>query len=139
MIISNEYPEILLKEIDELLLSDYFKNDVSKFYEVGQYNARTLLPRYFQIYMDSKNASQFLQQMSRVRDILIGLGEMTVVQMDAKTHLARINYGQPYIESVRLSEMAFLDEGCGMCGAKNIRISLEDKTDISVEYQIVWD
>lgn len=139
VIISNDYPEIILKAVDTTLLRDYLHDDIQTFHEIGRWNARHMLPRYFQLYIDQKRPASFLAQFSRTRDILIGLGDMTVVEMDATTHLIRISYGQPYIESVRLSEMGFIEEGCKICGAKNVRIEQENLTDTTVEYQINWD
>ncbi len=139
VIISNEYPEMILKAVDTTLLRDHLNNDVQKFYEIGRWNARHMLPRYFQLYIDQKRPAAFLTQFARMRDVLIGLGEMTMVELNNTTHLIRINYGQPYIESVRLTEMGFIEEACTLCGAKNVHIEQQGLTDISVEYQINWD
>ena len=86
-----------------------------------------------------KNPDDFLKQMARLRDILIGLGEMTIADMGKKSYVIHINYGQAFMESVRLSELGFLVEGCRLCGAKSVKWDEIGKTDISVEYQISWD
>jgi hypothetical protein len=137
--ISKDYPELLLKMIDDKMLSEFLTNDISAFLEIGRWNAQHLLPRYFQNYIDEKNPSGFLYQMMRLRDTLIGLGDMHVADLSKHTFLVRINYGQPYIESVRLNELGYLEEGCRMCGAKNIIWEEIEKNDTSVEYQISWN
>lgn len=136
--ISKEYPEILLGSLDRLIASQLLDNDESKFLEIGYWNARHLMPRYFQIYIDDKDPDGFLQQMTRLRDNLIGLGEMSVAALEKNSHVIHINYGQEYMESVRLSELGFLVEGCRLCGAKNVEWEELKKNDILVEYQIDW-
>ena len=64
---------------------------------------------------------------------------MTMAEMDKKSLVIHINYGQPYIESVRLSELGFLVEGCRLCGVKNVKWEELTKTETSIEYQISWD
>ena len=137
--ISKDYPEILLGTLDNLITSELLNNEESGFLDIGYWNARHLMPRYFQIYIDDKNPDDFLKQMARLRDILIGLGEMTIADMGKKSYVIHINYGQAFMESVRLSELGFLVEGCRLCGAKSVKWDEIGKTDISVEYQISWD
>jgi hypothetical protein len=137
--ISKDYPEILLKTIDDLMLSEFLKNNTDAFLEIGHWNAQHLLPRYFQNYIDEKNPEGFLLQMVRLRDVLIGLGDMHIVDVSKNSFMVRINYGQPFLESVRLSEWGFLQEGCRMCDASNVKSEELNKNEISVEYQISWD
>lgn len=139
VIISKEYPEILLKNIDDLMVREYFNNDPGPFLEIGHWNARHLMPRYFQIYIDEKNPQGFLRQMVILRDVLIGLGDMHLVDLSEKSFLVHIHYGQPFLESVRLSEWGFIVEGCRLCGARNIRWEYLGSKDNAVEYQIDWD
>jgi hypothetical protein len=137
--ISKDYPELLLGTLDNKITSDLLNNEESGFLDIGYWNARHLMPRYFQIFIDDKNPNGFLRQMARLRDVLIGLGEMTIADMSKKSYVIHINYGQLYTESVRLSELGFLVEGCRLCGAKNVKWDETGKTDISVEYQISWE
>ena len=137
--ISKDYPELLLGTLDNLITTELLKNEESGFLDIGYWTARHLMPRYFQIYIDNKNPNGFLKQMTRLRDVLIGLGDMTIADMEKKSYVVHINYGQPFMESVRLSELGFLVEGCRLCGGKNVKWEELSKTEISVEYQISWD
>ena len=138
VIISKDYSEDLLQDIDKVLLKEYFNDDVNKFYELGAWNAHHLLPTYFQIYIDEKNPGGFIEQMARLRPHLVGLGETLVSAIEPNQYLVRINYGQPYPESARLSELGFMEEGVRMCGAKQVKSKIEEKDGTSVEYQIEW-
>lgn len=137
--ISKDYPEILLGTLDNLIKTELLENEESRFLEIGYWSARHLMPRYLQIYIDDKNPEGFLNQMVRLRDVLIGLGEMTLADMTKKSKVIHISYGQPFIESVRLSELGFLVEGCSLCGGKNVKWDELSRTDTSVEYQISWE
>lgn len=137
--ISKEYSEHLLQKIDDILLKDIFAGKVERFREMGHWIAGRLMPRYFQIYLDEQNPGGFLAQMSRMRHLLIGLGEMGVSALNKRSYWLRINYGQPYSQTVRLSELGFLEEGCRMCGAGNVKTSEEKSTDTTVEYSINWE
>jgi len=134
--ISKEYPELILRAVDSALKTSFLENKVDAFLELGHWNARHLMPRYFQVFIDEKNPAGFLKHMTRMRDILIGLGEMSIVEMEPNSHLIRINYGQPFLESVRLSEIGFLEEGLRLCGAQNVETKLTDENDMSVEYKL---
>ncbi len=139
IIISNDYSEDLILQIDRILLTEYFDNDVQKFVELGNWNAQRLVPTYFQIYIDEKNPGGFIEQNAILRPYLIGLGEMLVSAIEPNQYLVRINYGQPYPESVRLSELGFLEEGIRMCSGQNVKSSVEEKDETSVEYNIQWN
>lgn len=137
--ISNDYSESTLKAIDDTMLADLFKGKMDKFMVLGEWNAHVILPRYFQLYVDNQDAAGFLQQMMRMRPILIGLGEMKVSEFEKNTFGIHINYGQPYSESVKLSELGFLVKSCQLCGAKNIQYEQISTNDISIDYQMSWD
>ncbi len=138
IIISKDYPENLLSDLDKVLLNHYFNNDLNKFYDLGIWHAQHLLPTYFQIYIDEKNPGGFLQQMVHLRPYLIGLGEMNVSEIEPNEYYMLINYGQKFPESVRLSELGFIEEGLRMCGAKDVKSKIEEKNEISVEYKFIW-
>lgn len=138
VIISKDYPEKLLQDMDQVLLKEYFDNDIQRFAELGILNAHQLVPTYFQIYIDEQNPGGFIEQMAILRPHLIGLGEMMVSAIENNQYLVRINYGQEYPESVRLSELSFLEEGARMCGATELKTKIEEKDTTSVEYQIQW-
>ena len=86
--------ELLLGSLDRLITMQLLDNDEAGFLEIGYWNARHLMPRYFQIYMDDKDPDGFLKQMSRMRDHLIGLGELIVAEVGKNSYVAHINYGQ---------------------------------------------
>lgn len=138
VIISKDYPENLLTDLDKALLTHYFDNDVQKFYDLGVWHAQHIMSTYFQIYLDEKNPGGFLNQMALLRPYLIGLGEVSISEIEPKEYYVLINYGQEYPESVRLSELGFIEEGLRMCGAKDVKSTIEEKDDISVEYKFTW-
>ena len=139
IVISKEYSEALLKAIDERILSTFFDGQVQKFKELGEWNARQVVPRYFQVYMDEKNPGGFLSQLARLRGHLIGLGEMHVSAFTPNEYGIRISYGQPYSEPVKLNELGFLEEGCRLCAARNLTTQEVESTDITVEYILRWE
>jgi len=137
--LSKDYPEFILKIIDDSMLQELFNGNILEFRSLGHWNAGNILPRYFQLYMDNNDAAGFLKQMVRMRPMLIGLGEMQLSDFTKKTYGIHISYGQPYMESVKLSELGFLEEGCRLCGAVNIKSEELELTDVSVNYQLSWD
>lgn len=139
IVLSKDYPERLLKVIDETLSKDFFNNDLEEFRVLGHWNARNLLSRYFQIYIDKKDISGFLKQMVRMRPILIGLGDMQLSAFSPKSFGIHIHYGQPYSASVKLTELGFLEEGCRLCGAKAVQWEELEASDVSVNYQLSWE
>ncbi|MBD3224675.1 MAG: hypothetical protein GF313_08090 [Caldithrix sp.] len=136
--ISKEYKEIYLKTIDELMLKEFFDDDTNNFLKLGHWNAKHLMPRYFQVYVENKQPGKFLQQMVVMRPLLIGLGDMKISEVDNHRYYIYINYGQPFLESVLLSERGFLEEGCRMCGANKVRSKDITSNDISIEYELSW-
>jgi len=139
VVISKDYPESILKTIDEQMLSDFFNNEIQAFRSLGHWNAENVLPKYFQIYLDNKDTVGFLEQMVRMRPILIGLGEMHISAFAPRSYGIRISYGQPYLESVKLSELGFLEKGLLLCGAEHVNCSELDASDVAIEYQLDWD
>ena len=100
-----------------------FKDEVNKFYDLGKWNAHKLLPRYSQLYIDCKNPAGFLKQMGSLRPMIIGPGTMSVTEIDENYLKIEIDYALTYSESVRLSEMGLLEEGCRMCFAESVNFS----------------
>ncbi len=139
VVLSNEYPEHLLKTIDDLILKEYFNNEIQAFRSLGHWNAAHVLPKYFQLYLDNKDVVGYLKQMARMRPVLFGLGAMQLSEFAPKSYGIRISYGQPYSESVKLSELGLLEEGIRLCGAHQVRCTELEADDISVEYQLDWD
>lgn len=138
IVLSKEYPEYFLKVIDESMQKELFNGNVDEFRSLGHWNAGNILPRYFQLYIDQKDAAGFLKQMVRMRPILIGLGDMQLNDFSLKNFGIHIHYGQPFSESVRYSELGFLEEGCRLCGASDVQCEELESTDVSVNYQLSW-
>jgi hypothetical protein len=136
--ISKDYPEALLKAVDEQLLNEYFDNQVSRFFDLGVASAAAVVSRYFQLYADDKNPQGFLQQMARTRRFLIGLGELEVGQLNNTSVFIHLNYGQPYLESVLLSEIGFLAGGVQICGAGPVSYTIQGKGEFSIEFILEW-
>jgi len=136
--ISKDYPEALLRAVDEELLKLYFDNQVSRFYELGVASAPAVVSRYFQLYADDRNPLGFLQQMARTRRLLIGLGELEVGELNNNTVFIHLNYGQPYLESVLLSEIGFLAGGVEICGAGPVLYTIQGKGEFSIEFILEW-
>jgi len=139
IIISKDYRAAFLTAIDEKMLHEFFEEDESRFLEVGIWNAHKLLPRYSQLYIDHRNPGGFLRQMGHLRKMLIGPGMMEVREIDSKIFRINIDYGLTYSESVRLSEMGVLQEGCRMCGADGVEMNILSQDGVFVEYEVSWD
>ena len=117
---SNSYPEETLVKIDELVLKEYFNNDIKQFFDLGKWNANRMVPKFFNLYVNEKNTAEFLQQYNRLRDFLIGSGKMNLQIFNEKSFGIQIDYEQPVPESVCLSEKGFILEGIKMCSAQEI-------------------
>ena len=117
------YPDSLLITIDDILLKDYLNNDLSEFRNLGRWGADNFMYRFFSQYVDDAEPVKFLIQYSRLRDFLIGSGEMKVVVLDDNNLDLSIDYGQKIQKSVCLSEQGFLEGGMEQCGARNIKIT----------------
>jgi hypothetical protein len=137
--VSKEYSENLLSEIDKMILTDFFKNDVGMFRELGKWNAPKLVGRYLQILVDEKSPENFLKQMVFMRPILFGLGDLQVVELEKNIYELSINYGQPFIPSVMESELGFLEEGSRICGAGNVELEVLDIGERKIDFVIRWD
>ena len=136
--VSKEYSENLLSEIDKLILSEYFDNDVKMFRKLGYWNAAKLVGRYMQILIDEKSPENFLKQMVSLRPIMFGLGDLQVVELEKNVYELSINYGQPFIPSVMESELGFLEEGCRICGAENVELEIFDVGERKIDFIIRW-
>ena len=93
---ANFYPEDILVKIDEILLADYFENDLNEFI--------------------------LLEQFARLRDSLFGSGKMAISEAGAGKLEVKIDYGQTVPKSICLSEQGFISEGLRLCGARNIKV-----------------
>ena len=139
ILISKEYPEIILKAVDQAIEKHFFKDKTPSFRELGYWIAGHLMPRYFQVYVDEKNPAGFLRQIMRMRPTLIGLGRMDMVDLERNTFLIKIDYGQPYLPSVYQSELGFLEEGVRMCGARQVETVPEEQNDFVMEFRMRWE
>jgi len=122
---ANYYAEHILAKIDDILIEDYFNKDLEEFRRLGEWNANNFMNRYFSLYIDEKKPFEFLEQYSRLRSVLIGSGEMTVVLKNENTIKIVINYEQNIPKSVCLSEQGFIRGGLALCGAHDVVIEEE--------------
>lgn len=122
VVAANYYPDSILVEADEILLRDYFDNDIEEFRRLGEWNAENLVDKFFNLYVEEANPFEFLEQLSRLRDALIGSGIMTNVLESSSQITITIDYGQSVPRSVCLSEQGFISAGLRFCGAKNVKI-----------------
>jgi hypothetical protein len=139
IIISKDYPAAFLTAIDKKMLHEFFNGDENGFLDLGVWNAHKLLPRYSQLYIDDHNPGGFLHQMAHLRKMLIGPGLMEIREIDTTIFRINIDYGLTYSESVRLSEMGVLKEGCRMCGADDVEMKVISQDGVGVEYEVSWD
>jgi hypothetical protein len=72
--------------------------------------------------VDDSEPLNFLTQYGRLRDYLIGSGEMKIQSIDDKHLTLSIDYGQYIPKSVCLSEQGFIEGGMEQCGAENVKI-----------------
>jgi len=116
------YSDSILARIDQILLEEYLKNDVNEFLTLGKWGAKNFIYRYFSIFVENSQPIEFLNQYARLRDYLIGSGDMTT-QVNEKNRInVAIDYGQTIPKSICLSEQGFLEGGLEQCGARNIKI-----------------
>jgi predicted hydrocarbon binding protein len=116
------YSERILAEIDKILLEEYLDNDLNEFLKLGKWSADNFIYRYFSLYVENSEPHEFLEQYSRLRDYLIGSGDMSIQINDKNSLTVSIDYGQAIPKSICLSEQGFIEGGMEQCGAKNIRI-----------------
>ena len=117
------YSDRILAEIDKILLEDYLDNDISEFLKLGKWSADNFIYRYFSLYVENSEPYEFLNQYARLRDYLIGSGEMTTQVIDKNKLTVSIDYGQAIPKSICLSEQGFMEGGLEQCGAKKIKIT----------------
>jgi len=120
---SYTYPDSLLARIDQILLKDYFENDVNHFRSVGRWDAENFVSRYFSLYVQESQPLEFLIQYARLREYLIGSGEMTVHVLENNRINLSIDYGQEIPKTVCLSEQGFLEGALEHCGAADVDIN----------------
>jgi hypothetical protein len=136
---ANYYAEKTLVTIDDILLQDYFGKNIEEFRVLGEWNAKNLMNRYFSLYTDEKKPVEFLEQYTRLRELLIGSGEMDVILTNEKMLKIVINYGQNIPKSVCLSEQGFILGGLFLCGAKNVEIEEEICASSSESFECVFN
>ena len=120
---ANIYSESILAKIDQILLEEYLNNDLEEFVRLGKWNADNFVYRYFSLYVENSEPHEFLVQYARLRDYLIGSGEMQTQIIDNNHLTVVIDYGQAIPKSVCLSEKGFIEGGLEQCGAINIKIT----------------
>jgi len=123
---ANYYPASTLARIDQVLLEEYFNNDLGEFKKMGEWNADTLMDKYFNLYSEQHKPVDFLEQFARLRTHLIGAGEMKIISAGKNSLTIIIDYGQNVPRSVCLSEQGFISGGLRICGARDI--SIEEET-----------
>jgi hypothetical protein len=123
---ANYYPASTLARIDQILLEEYFNNDLDEFRKMGEWNADTLMDKYFNLYSEQQKPVDFLEQFARLRTYLIGVGDMQIVSTGKNSLMLIIDYDQNVPRSVCLSEQGFISGGLRLCGARDIHI--EEKT-----------
>jgi hypothetical protein len=116
------YSDRILAQIDQILLEEYLNNDLNEFLKLGKWSADNFIYRYFSLYVENSEPHEFLDQYARLRDYLIGSGEMTTQMIDKNYITIAIDYGQAIPKSICLSEQGFLEGGLEQCGAQNIKI-----------------
>jgi hypothetical protein len=139
---ANFYPEDILVKIDEILLADHFENDLNEFVLLGKWNARNLISKYFNLYLEEGGPKEFLEQFARLRDSLIGSGEMTISEIGPGKLEVKIDYGQTVPKSICLSEQGFISEGLRLCGARNIKVDkkvcVNESTSLESIYEVSY-
>ena len=103
-------------------MNDYLNNDIEEFKSLGKWGAENFMYRFFSQYEDDAEPLNFLLQYGRLRDYLIGSGEMKIQTLDDKHLTLSIDYGQQIPKTVCLSEQGFIEGGMEQCGAKKVRI-----------------
>lgn len=119
---ANIYSDRILARIDQILLEEYLNNDINEFLKLGKWSADNFIYRYFSLYVENSQPHEFLDQYARLRDYLIGSGDMTTRVIDKNHVNVAIDYGQTIPKSICLSEQGFLEGGLEQCGARNIKI-----------------
>jgi hypothetical protein len=119
---SKNYPELTLLKIDEILLKDYFKNDINMFFQLGEWYAERQMPKFFNLYIDEQDSGEFLFQYNRLRPFLIGSGNIQVNLIKKNSFEIIIDYEQTIPRSICMSEQGFISKGIEICGGRNLEI-----------------
>jgi hypothetical protein len=122
---ANFYSENTLARIDQILLEEYFINDVEEFRRLGEWSAENFMDKYFNLYAEKQKPIEFLEQFARLRVHLIGAGDMNILTNNKNSLVVIIDYGQNIPKSVCLSEQGFISGGMRLCGAREINIEEE--------------
>ena len=143
VVAANYYPDSILVTADEILLRDYFNDDAEEFRRLGEWNAENLVDKFFNLYVEEANPFEFIEQLSRLRDALIGSGIMTTMQESSNGIAITIDYGQSVPRSVCLSEQGFISAGLRSCGAKNVVIEeiccASKENTLECKYRVKFD
>jgi hypothetical protein len=89
---------------------------------LGKWSADNFIYRYFSLYVENSEPHEFLEQYARLRDYLIGSGDMSIQLHNNNRFTVSIDYGQAIPKSICLSEQGFIEGGIEQCGAQNIEI-----------------
>jgi hypothetical protein len=139
---SNSYPQDSIAKIDNILLEDYFNNNLEEFRRLGEWNASNFLDRFFSMYLDEQKPIEFINQYARLRPYLVGIGEMSVSLVNDKSILIRIEYLQSIPRSICLSEQGFIVQALKLCGLSNIEIKEKscagNEDNYVCEYKIIF-
>lgn len=137
------YSDSLLAQIDQILVEEYFDNDMSEFLKVGKWSADNFIYRYFSLYTENSEPYEFLDQYARLRDYLIGSGVMTTQVINKNQINVAIDYGQTIPKTICLSEQGFLEGGLEQCGALNIKIvesaCASDSNNFTCQFEIYFE
>lgn len=137
------YSDSLLAQIDQILVEEYFDNDMSEFLKVGKWSADNFIYRYFSLYTENSEPYEFLDQYARLRDYLIGSGVMTTQVINKNQINVAIDYGQTIPKTICLSEQGFLEGGLEQCGALNIKIvesaCASDSNNFTCQFKIYFE
>ena len=137
------YPDTTLATIDQILLKDYFVDNLDEFRILGKWSAENFMYRFFSLYVEDSKPLEFLAQYARLRDYLIGSGEMTIHIIDEANVNVITDFGQTIPKSVCLSEQGFLQSGMEQCGASNININekccASESKSFTCEFDINFD
>ncbi|TFH00126.1 MAG: hypothetical protein E4H13_08220 [Calditrichales bacterium] len=131
---ASTYPDTTLARIDQILQEDFFAGDDSAFKEIGLWSAGNFMFRFFNMYVESGQPTEFLTQYARLRKHLIGSGEMKVSIHSNNQCEIGIDYGQTIPKSVCLSEQGFIEGGMAQCGADEIQIEEHSCASIADNY-----
>ena len=139
---SHVYSDRILAEIDKIFLEEYLDNDLNEFLKLGKWSADNFIYRYFSLYVENSEPDEFLDQYTRLRDYLIGSGDMTTQLVDNNHIKVSIDYGQAIPKSICLSEQGFIEGGMEQCGAKGIQIKetvcASESDDFTCRFEILF-